>query len=151
RRARRGGALQTRRHGFRAVETVEAGRAGVAVAGGNRVTGTTRLAHRVLGDGVEASGRDLRHSRRGPRSRVSPPRERDRAIALRVPYAGDGEYLDAQRISPTRRREDGEEPGEFRDDQGAARGLAGRGAALQYAAHALPSAHRLDDQGARGE
>ena len=37
------------------------------------------------------------------------PRERDRAIALRVPYAGDGEFLDAQRLPAGRRREDVEE------------------------------------------
>ena len=34
--------------------------------------------------------------------------------------------------------------GEFRDDQGVARGLAGRSAALQYVAHALSTAFGLD-------
>ena len=47
---------------------------------------------------------------------VSAPRERDRAIALRLPYQGDGELLDAQRLLAGRRREDGEEPRQFRDD-----------------------------------
>ena len=65
-----------------------------------------RLAHRMLGHVVEASGRDLRHPWRRHRSRVSPPRERDRAIALRLSYAGDGELLDAQRLPAGRRRED---------------------------------------------
>src|SRR5215510_5041273 len=46
------------------------------------------LAHRVLGDVVEASGPDLRHPRWRHRSRVSAPRERDRAVALRLPHAG---------------------------------------------------------------
>ena len=65
-----------------------------------------RLAHRVLGDELEASRRDLRHPRRRHRSRVSAPRERDRAVALRLPHAGDGEHLDAQRLPAGRRRED---------------------------------------------
>ena len=39
------------------------------------------LAHRVLGDGVEAPRRDFRHPRRRQRSHLSPPRERDRAVA----------------------------------------------------------------------
>ena len=34
--------------------------------------------------------------------------------------AGDGELLDAQRVLAGRRREDGEEPREFRDDRGGA-------------------------------
>ncbi len=42
------------------------------------------LAHRMLRHELEASGRDVRHSRRRHRPRVSPPRERDRAIALRL-------------------------------------------------------------------
>ena len=45
--------------------------------------GAARLAHRVLGDGRRASRRDFRHPRRRHRPRLSPPRERDRAIALR--------------------------------------------------------------------
>ena len=75
-----------------------------------------RLAHRMLGDVMEASRRDLRHPRRRHRPRVPAPRERDRPIALRLPYAGDGELLDAQRLPAGRRREDVEEPGQFRDD-----------------------------------
>ena len=69
--ARRGRALQARPHGLRAVEALEAGRAGVAVAGGHRDAGPSGLAHRVLGDGVAAPRRNLRHPRRRNRSRVS--------------------------------------------------------------------------------
>ena len=87
RRARRGRALQARPDGFRAVEAVEAGRAGLAVAGRHQDAGPAGLAHRMLGDVVEASRRDLRHPRRRHRSGVSASRERDRAIALRLPYA----------------------------------------------------------------
>ena len=40
---------------------------------------------------LEASRRDLRHPRRRHRSRVPAPRERDRAVALRLPHRRDGE------------------------------------------------------------
>ena len=109
-RPRRRGALQARSHGLRAVEAVEAGRAGLAVARGHQDAGPAGLAHRMLGDVVEASRRDLRHPRRRHRSRLSAPRERDRAVALRLPHAGDGEFLDAQRLPAGRRREDVEDP-----------------------------------------
>ena len=92
----------------------------LAVAGGHRGAGPARLAHRVLGDGGEASGPGVRHSRRRHRPRVPPPRERDRAVALRARHAGDGQLLDAQRLPAGRGREDVQEPGEFRDDQGVA-------------------------------
>jgi cysteinyl-tRNA synthetase len=58
-------------------------RAGMAVAGRHHSAGAPGLAHRMLGDGVEASRRAVRHSRRRHRSRVPASRERDRAIALR--------------------------------------------------------------------
>ena len=87
RRPRRGGALQEGPDGLRAVEAVEAGRAGLAFAVRDRGARAARLAHRMLGHGLEASGRDLRHPRRRHRSRVSASRERDRAVALRLPYA----------------------------------------------------------------
>ena len=77
---------------------------------GHRDARPAGLAHRVLGDVVEAPRRDLRHPRRRHRPRVSAPRERDRAVALRLPHAGDGELLDAQRLPAGRRREDVEEP-----------------------------------------
>ncbi len=99
--------------GLRAVEAVKARRAGMAVARRHHDAGAARLAHRMLGHGLEASRRDLRHPRRRHRSRVPAPRERDRANALRVPYQGDGEFLDAQRLLAGRRREDGEVGGNF--------------------------------------
>ena len=117
---------KTRRAGFRAVEAVEAGRAGVAVARRHRGARPAGLAHRMLGDVVEISRRDLRHSWRRHRSRLSASRGRDRAIALRLPYAGDGELLDAQRLLAGRRREDDEVARQFRDDPRVAEGLAGR-------------------------
>ena len=82
RRPRRSRALQERSAGFRSVEAVEAGRAGLAVARRHRRAGPSRLAHRVLGDVVEISRRGFRHPWRRHRSRLSAPRERDRAIAL---------------------------------------------------------------------
>ena len=86
-----GRALQARPDGFRAVEAVQARRAGVAVALRDRVARTAGLAHRMLGDVVEASRRDLRHPRRRHRPRIPPPRERDRPVALRLPHGSDGE------------------------------------------------------------
>ena len=86
-RARRCRALQARRHGFRAVEAVEGRRAGLAVTRRHRDAGASGLAHRVLGDELEASRRDLRHPWRRHRPRVSASRERDRAVALRLPHA----------------------------------------------------------------
>ena len=56
----------------------------------------------------------VRHSRRRHRPRLSPPRERDRAILLGLPFARHGECLDAQRLLAGRRREDGEERRQFR-------------------------------------
>src|SRR5262249_31864461 len=97
------------------------GRAGVAVARRHRGAWPARVAHRVLGHGVETSRRNFRHSRRRHRSRVSSPRERDRAVALRLPYAGNGASLDAKGLPPGGRREDGEERWEFCDDKGIAR------------------------------
>ena len=58
-RARRCRALQARRDGLRVVEAVEAGRPGLAVSVRDRDARTAGLAHRMLGDGVEASRRDF--------------------------------------------------------------------------------------------
>ena len=79
RRARRCGALQEGPHGLRAVEAVEARRAVLAFAFRHQDAGPAGLAYRVLGDGRRAARRDLRHPRRRHRSRLPPPRERDRA------------------------------------------------------------------------
>jgi cysteinyl-tRNA synthetase len=56
RRPRRGRALQARRHGLRAVEAVEARRAGLAVALRHRGARPPRLAHRMLGHGGKHLG-----------------------------------------------------------------------------------------------
>ena len=79
-RAGRGRALQARADGFRLVETFERRRARLGQPLGARAA---RLAHRVLGDELNISRRNLRHSRRRHRSRVSASRERDRAEPLR--------------------------------------------------------------------
>ena len=71
------------------------GRAGLAVTRRYQGAGPPRLAHRMLGDVMEISRRDVRHSRRRHRSRLPASRGRNRPIALRLPYAGDGELLDA--------------------------------------------------------
>ena len=54
--------------------------------------------------------------------------------------------VDAQRLPSGRRREDVQEPGEFLHHPRSSEGLAGRGAALQYAADPLPAADGLDRQ-----
>ncbi len=119
--------------------------------GRHRGAGPPRLAHRMLGDVVEASRRDFRHPWRRHRSRLSAPRERDRAIALRLPHAGDGELLDAQRLPAGRRREDVEVARQLRDDPRAAERLAWRSRASHDAADALSPADQLDGGGlARG-
>src|SRR3954471_14354317 len=63
------------------------------------------LAHRVLGDVREGARAGLRDPRRRHRSRLSPPRERDRPDrgCSRTPPGGD---LDAQRHGPDRPGED---------------------------------------------
>ena len=61
-------------------------------------------------------GRDLRHSWRRHRSRLSASRERNRAERRRAWRPSARARLDAQRLPSGRRREDVEEPGEFRDD-----------------------------------
>src|SRR5262249_30647454 len=116
--------------------------------------GTTGLAHRMLGDGLEASRRTVRHPWRRYRSRVSASRERDRAILLRIPQLEDGERLDAQWLPAGREREDVEVARQLRQDPGAAAGLAGiclarRSAAIQHASFALSAAYRLDARHAR--
>src|SRR5215471_11811657 len=98
----------------------------------------------MLGDVMEASRRDLRHSWRRDRLGVSAPRKRDRAIALRLPYAGHGKFLDAQWLSAGRRREDVEEPRQFCHHQRLAAGLAGRSGAVHNVANPLSTTAQLD-------
>ncbi len=128
RRAGRSRALQARSDGFRAVEAVEAEGAELAEPGRDRRARAPRLAHRVLGhvDGEAARAvrrrpllrrpepQRVRHPRRRHRSRLSPPRERDRAVLLRLRLAAHGQCLDAQRLPAGRRREDVEEPRQLR-------------------------------------
>ena len=66
--------------------------------------GPSRLAHRVLGDGRDASRAGVRDPRRRARPRLSASRERDRPVARRGPRVRA--HLDAQRDAPLRRRED---------------------------------------------
>ena len=62
----------------------------------------------------DPSQQHVRHPRRRHRSRLSPPRERDRAVLLRLRLDAHGQCLDAQRLPAGRRREDVEEPRQFR-------------------------------------
>ena len=126
------------------MEAVEAGRAGLAVARRHQNSRPARLAHRMLGDVVEISRRGVRHPRRRHRSRLSASRRRNRPIALRFPYAGDGELLDAQRLPAGRRREDVEVARQLRDHSRVAAGLAGRCRASGDAAEPLSPADQLD-------
>ena len=87
RRPRRRRALQALAARLRAVEAVEARRAGLGLARRHRDAGAARLAHRVLGDVVEAPRRGLRHPRRRHRPRLPPPRERGRPVPLLVRHA----------------------------------------------------------------
>ena len=166
RRPRGRGALQARPDGLRALEALGPAGPGLAVARRHRDAGPSRLAHRVLGHGVAAPGpglrdpahlrrsdgaRDLRHPRRRHRPRLPAPRERDRAVLLRLRHAAHGQCVDAQRLPAGGRREDVEVARQLLHHQRAAAGLARRGAALQHAAHPLPPAHRLDGEGAGGK
>ncbi len=129
-----------------------------------------RLAHRVLRnvDGEaprtfrrwpflrRSVAQHVRHPRRRRRSRLSPPRERDRSILLRFRLAAHGQCLDAQRLPAGRRREDVEKPRQLHHHPRLARHagfrrkkMARRGPAARHAAHPLPSADRLDGPGAR--
>ena len=116
RRPCRNSGVQKTPAGLRAVEAVSAGRTGLAVARRHRRAGPSRLAYRMLGDVVEISRRSVRYPRRRHRSRLPAPRKRNRPIALRLPHAGHGEFLDAQRLSSGRRREDVEVDRQFCDD-----------------------------------
>ena len=103
RRARRSGAVQARPGRLRAVEAVHRRPARLGFALGPR---PARLAHRVLGDGRGAPGRDHRHPRRRRRPAVPAPRERDRAERVRARRQGVRALLAAQRHAQLRRRQD---------------------------------------------
>ena len=89
------------------------------------------------------------HARRH-RPRLPPPRERDRAILLRLRQRAHGQLLDAQRLPAGRRQEDVEERGQLRHHQRAAGDgevrraqMAGRGAQAGDADDALSRADRF--------
>ena len=103
RRARRSGAVQEEPGRFRAVEAVDARPARLGQPVGPR---PARLAHRMLGDGRGAPGRDDRHPRRRHRPDVPAPRERDRAEHLRARRQGVRALLAAQRHAHLRRPQD---------------------------------------------
>ena len=126
------------------MEAVQAGRAVLAVAGRDRRRGPSRLAHRMLGDGagsISASSSTFTAAGSIWCSRITRTRSRRSCCAF---HASDGNYLDAQRLSAGRRREDVEEPRQLRHHPRPARGLAGRSAAPEHAEDALPIADRLD-------
>ena len=85
----------------------------------------------------------LRHSRRRDRSRLSSPRERDRAILLRLRLRANGQCLDAQRLPAGRRREDVEEPRQLRHHSRTLAELSGRRSSSKHDADALSTADRL--------
>ncbi len=110
RRARgRGRIRQSQRARFRSMESAQGRR---SLLGERDRSGAARLAHRVLRDGDEVSGRNAGHPRRRRRSDLSASRERDRAVgsdhveAVRALLAAFG-------ISERRVAEDVEVGGEF--------------------------------------
>src|SRR5215217_2430358 len=98
----------------------------------------------MLGDELEISWGDFRHSWRRHRPRVPSPRKRTRPEPLRLFHARHGPPVDAQWISPGRRPQDVEERGQFHHHPRALERLAGRGLAISNAHKALPTADRLD-------
>ena len=109
RRAGRRRALQAEPGRLRALEAVEAGRAGVGEPVRARAA---RLAHRVLGDDRGDAGPAHRHPRRRQRPDLPAPRERDGAGDLRRPRRRLRQLLAAQRLPEHGRGEDVEEPGQ---------------------------------------
>ena len=111
RRPGRGRALQAASRRLRAVEALQARRAGVGEPLRPR---PARLAHRVLGDDRAGPGPAHRHPRRRQRPDLPPPRERDRAGRLRRRTAALRPLLAAQRLPQHGRGEDVQEPGQRR-------------------------------------
>ena len=125
RRARRGRALQARPDGLRAVEAVEAGRAGLAVAVRHRAPGRPgwHIECSAMSDGCGPK-RSL-SARPAPRSTSTAaasiscfPHHENEIAQSRCAFhtAGDGEFLDAQRLPAGRRREDVEVARQLRHD-----------------------------------
>ena len=172
RRARRRRALQARPDGLRAVEALEAERAGLAEPGRHRCAGAPGLAYRMLGDVDGDAARAVRrrpqmrrpepqyvrHSRRRNRSRLSPPRERDRPILLRLrhsaawPMSGCTTASCRSKARRCRRASATSSPSTnfLHTTKFGGRKWSGEALAARDAAHALPPADRLDGEGAGG-
>ena len=128
--------------GLRAVEALGRGHAGLGQSLGPR---PARLAHRMLGDERSLISGETFDIHGGGIDLVFPHHENEiaqsecahRGHALR-------ELLDAQRLPERRRREDVQEPRQFRDDPRIAGRLAGRSSAPQHAAQPLSPADGLD-------
>ncbi len=140
RRPGRGRALQARPRRLRAVEALHARPARLGLALGHRPPG---LAHRVLGDGRGAPGRDDRYPRRRRRPAVPASRERAGAEHLRARRQGVRALLAAQRHAQLRRQQDVEVAGQRQRAARAAGHAAAGGAALRAAVGALPAAAGL--------
>ena len=141
----RRGALQEGPRRLRAVEALDAAAAGLGQPVGPRPAG---LAHRVLGDERQASGRDLRHPCRRSRPHLPAPRERDRAEPLRLRSCRHGEVLDAQRLPEHLGREDEQVARQLLHRARAAGPVSRRGDPPAAAVGALPPAARLHARGA---
>ena len=148
--ARRGASgsrpLQEGSQGFRIVEAVErrAPRLGQPLG-----TRASRLAHRMLGDDPQASGRGDRHPRRRQRSGLSASRERVRAEPLRQRRQGERALLDAQRHAHVRRDEDVQEPRQRRHHPRTARRPRRRNAPLRPPLRPLPAKPGVERRAAR--
>ena len=141
-----------RHHRLRAVEAVQAGRAVMAVAGRHRGAGASGLAHRMLGDGLEASRRACSTSMaaasiscfRITRTRSRRPAAPSTPTRMANVWMHNGFLqVESEKMSKSL--------GNFITIREHARGLAGRGAAPEHAEDALSLADRLDDEGAGGE
>src|SRR5580704_76656 len=101
------------------------------------------LAHRVLGDERQASGRDLRHPCRRARPYLPAPRERDRAEPQRLRPRHHGEVLDAQWLLEYLRREDEQVAGQLLHHARDPGPVSRRGDSPAAVVGALPPAARL--------
>ena len=151
RRAGRGGALQARPDGLRAVEAVDprGSRAGTSPWGRGRPGWHIECS--AMADAL--LGAELRHPRRRHRPGVPAPRERDRPEPLRPSGGRVRPRLDAQRLPQRRGREDVEVARQLLHRARPARPRhPGRGHPAGAALDPLPPADGLDrGEGARGD
>src|SRR5690606_29033694 len=118
-------------------------RATTCPAGTPLGTRPPRVAHRVLGDGRRAPGRDHRHPRRRRRPAVPPPRERNRPERVR-PWGPDVRpVVAAQRHAQLRWGQDVEVAGQHREGPRPGPGPPAGGAAPRVALGPLPPAPGL--------